>query len=216
MKYINKYNTIDQYNADTNFEQVVQESFPPQTMWDALTGVEGEIALTIANNPNQVLRGVLNFRGLVTIESGDRTPAVSDDGLPIIGLLGQVRRDSDRRPLTSGLHVDEIDVIVNGPTGLFKSSYLSYAGNAPRVYATIDQVQIDCCTWDYDTRAAAIAANGDLLFPQLQNVYFDGLMSQIKNQDPLYSELSNQYIPMYAQGLQALQASRNLAEESAA
>lgn len=165
-----------QYNADTNFEQVVSESFPPQSMYDMLVGVESEMATAVSMNEDNVLRSTL--QDLVTVTAGDRVPANADSGAKIIGVLGQVRQVSTGIDLTPALHEDEIRTIVNGPLGLFKSSYYSYALRPPRIYATVSDLIADCCSFDYDARKAAINANGALLFPESQNAYFDGLIDR--------------------------------------
>lgn len=203
-----------QYNADVNFEQVVSESFPPQSMWDMLTGVENEMATAVASNENNVLRSVL--QDISTVTSGNRIPSTGDGGGSIIGVWGQVRDADSGIELTPGLHEDEIRAIVNGPSGLFKSSLYSYALRPPRIYATVTSLEIDVCSFNYSTRAAAIAANGSLLFQQCQNAYFDGLMSQLKNQDAAYTSLSNEYEKPYQMWLAAQQPPRPVVTEAAA
>jgi hypothetical protein len=203
-----------QYNADTNFEQVVSESFPPQSMYDMLTGVENEMATAVASNEDNVLRSVL--QDIATVSAGARIPSTGDGDGSIIGVWGQVRDSVTGVELTPALHEDEIRTIVNGPTGLFKSSYYSYALRPPRIYPTVAEVEIDVCTFDYATRAAAISANEALLFQQCQNAYFDGLMSNLKNQDASYSELSKQHEPLYQAWLVAQRPIRDVAGEAAA
>jgi hypothetical protein len=203
-----------QYNADTNFEQIVSESFPPQSMWDLLTETENEIASAVASNEANVLRSVL--QDIATVSAGDRVPATGDGGGSIIGVWGQVRDSATGIELTPALHEDEIRTIVNGPTGLFKSSYYSYALRPPRIYPTVSEVKIDVCTFDYAVRAAAIAANGALLFPQCQGAYDSGLMSKLKNQDAAYTTLSNEYEKSYQLWLAAQQPPRDVVTEAAA
>lgn len=188
-----------QYNADSNFSQVVTESFPPQSMYDMLTGVEGEMATAVSMNPDNVLRTIIG--DTITTTSGSQVPDISDGGKSVIGEWGQVRDANTGLPLTPGMHEDEIIALSNGPSGLFISTYRSYAVRYPRIYATVPNIVIDCCTFSYDDRFAAISANAALLFDQCQDAYFYGLMSNLKNQDPAYSELSAQYVPMYAQWL---------------
>jgi hypothetical protein len=203
-----------QYNADTNFEQIVSESFPPQSMWDMLTEVESEISTAVASNESNILRE--NIADLVRVNSGDRIPAVGDSGGYIIGVFGQVRDAATGTELTPGLNEDEIRAIAGGPTGLFKSSYFSYALRPPRIYATVTALIIDCCVFDYATRAAAIAANGALLFQQCQGGYDSGLMSKLKNQDSAYTSLSNEYEKSYQLWLASQQSPREVVKEAAA
>jgi hypothetical protein len=190
-----------QYNSDTNFDQVVSESFPPQAMYDMLTAVENEIAKVVASNPDNVLRTTIG--DTITVASGAQVPDISDGGAPVMGEWGQVRDADTGLPLTPGMHEDEIVTISNGPAGLFKSSYRSFAVRFPRIYATVANLEIDCCVFDYDQRAAAIAANQNLLFEQSSNAYFYGLMANLKNQDALYTSLSNEYVPLYAEWLKS-------------
>ncbi len=202
-----------QYNADTNFEQIVSESFPAQSMFDMLTGVESEMAMAVSMNEDNTLRSTL--QDLVTVTSGNRIPANADSGSKIIGVLGQVRQVSTGVDLTPALHEDEIRTIVNGPAGLFKSSYFSYALRPPRIYATVTDLIIDCCSFDYTARAAAINANEALLFPESQNAYFDGLMSSLQNQDASYTSLANQYTQPYQLWLAAQNPPRKVTQEAA-
>lgn len=202
-----------QYNADTNFTQTISESFPPQSMWDMLTGVENEIATAVASNQDNVLRSVL--QDIATVTSGNRIPSTGDGGGSIIGVWGQVRDSDTGIELTPALHEDEIRTIVNNG-GLFISSYFSYALRPPRIYATVSEVEIDVCTFNQATRATAIAADEALLFPMAQDAYFYGLMAGLKNQDAQYTELANQYAPMYAQWLTSQQPPRAVTTEAAA
>jgi len=203
-----------QYNADTDFTQIVSESFPPQSMWDMLTGVENEIATAVASNQDNVLRSVL--QDIATVTSGNRIPSTGDGGGDIIGVWGQVRDADTGIELTPGLHEDEIRAVVNGPAGLFKSSLYSYVLRPPRIYATVTELEIDVCTFDVTARAAAIAADGDLLFQQCQNAYFDGLMANLKNQDAQYTSLSNEYTQPYQMWLASQQPPRDVVAEAAA
>ncbi len=204
-----------QYNADTNFEQIVSESFPPQSMWDMLTGVENEIATSVAMSEDSVLRRVL--ADTIAMGSGGLIPSVGDSGGSVIGNWGDVR-DGDSPnfaiPLTPGLHLDEVSTVVNGPTGLFKSTLRSYALRPGRIYATVPRLVIDVCTFNYAIRAAAIAAGEALLFQSCPNAYFAGLMSYLKNQDSLYTELSNQFAPAYQAWLASPSASRDVVTEA--
>ncbi len=203
-----------QYNADSNFEQVVTESFPPQSMWDMLTGVENEIATSVAMNGDSVLRRVLH--DTVTVTAGGLIPETGDAGGTIIGNWGDVRDSTTGFPLTPGLHLDEISAVVNGPTGLFKSTLHSYALKPPRVYpASSASVVIDVCTFDYATRASLIAGGGNLLFQSCPNAYFAGLMSYLKNQDDSYTALSNQFAPAYQAWLASPSSSRDVETEAA-
>lgn len=185
-----------QYNADTNFEQIVSESFPPQSMWDMLTIVENAMAVAVASDPDNVLRTTIG--DTLTTTSGSLVSDTSDGGDPVIGEWGQVRDADTGLPSNPGLHEDEVIAISNGPTGLFKSTYRSHAVRFPRIYATFTNIEIDCCVFDYDARSAAIAANGALLFEQSEDAYFYGLMANLKNQDTAYTALSNEYVPMWA------------------
>jgi hypothetical protein len=189
------------YNADTNFIQVVSEAFPPQAMYDALTGVENEIAVAVAMNVNNVLRTTIG--DTITVASGALVPDTSDGGFPVIGEWGQVRDSTTGIPLTPGMHEDEIIALTNGPSGLFKSTFHSYAVRFPRIYATVALLEIDCCVFDYDVRADVIEAGGTLLFQQSSDAYFYGLMSKITNENPSYTALANEYAPLYQAWLQA-------------
>lgn len=203
-----------QYNADTNFEQIVTESFPVQSMYDALGGVENEIAVAVASNEDNTLRSVL--QDIATVTSGNRIPSNGDGGGGIIGVWGQVRDADSGIELTPALHEDEIRALVNGPTGLFKSSYYSYVLRPPRIYATVTNLAIDVCIFNYAVRAAAIAANSTLLFSQYSTAYFDGLMAQLKSQDVAYTELSNQYVQPYQTWLAAQRPQRDVVGEAKA
>lgn len=171
------------------------ESFPLQSMYDMLAGIEGEMATVASSNEDSVLRSVL--QDVATVVSGARIPSVGDGGGNIIGVWGQVRDADSGIELTPGLHEDEIRTIVNGPTGLFKSTLYSYALRPPRIYATVPDLEIDCCTFDLTARQAAIDGNEELLFQQCQDAYFYGLMANLKNEDPSYTLLANDYVPLY-------------------
>lgn len=200
------------YNADTDFEQVVSESFPPQSMWDMLTAIENEMATAVASNEDNVLRSVL--QDIATVTSGNRIPSTGDAGGSVVGVWGQVRQASTGIELTPALHEDEIRAVDNGPSGLFKSTLYSYALRPPRIYATVSALEIDVCTFAYATRAAAIAAGGNLLFQQCQNAYFSGLMYNLKNEDATYTALSNEYEKPYMTWIAAQVPPRDVVGEA--
>lgn len=202
-----------QYNADTNFEQVVTEAFPPQSMWDMLTSVESEISTSVAFNGDSVLRRVLH--DTVTVAAGGLIPVTGDGGGAIIGNWGDVRDSSTGEALTPNLHLDEVAAVVNGPTGLFKSTLHSYALKPPRMYPTVGSVVIDVCTFNYAVRATAIAADGNLLFQSCPNAYFSGLMSYLKNQNQLYTELSDKFVGPYQTWLASPSSTRDVESEAA-
>lgn len=201
-----------QYNADADFEQIVSEAFPAQSMWDMLTGVEGEMAQAVARNPNNTLRG--NIADTVTATSGGLIPTIgaSSATAKIIGEWGQVVGSG--QPMTRGLHLDELRMRSQNPGTLYKSSLFTYVLVPPRIYATVTTLTIDCCVFDETVRAAAIEANGALLFPMAQNAYFDGLMSQLSNEDPNYTALSNMYRPLYLEWLAAQAEGKPVTEEA--
>lgn len=187
------------------------ESFPLQSMWDMLTLVEGEIATAVGLNVNSPYRRIL--ADTVTVTSGGLVPGVGAGGGTIIGVWGQVRGGGSE--LTRGLHLDEIRAINNSP--IFLSSYFSYAYAPPRFYATVGSAEIDVCTFNQAVRQAAIEADEALLFQQCEGAYFTGLMSNLKNEDPLLQGLSGQYAAPYQSWLQSLNPSpRDLVGEEAA
>ena len=201
------------YASDAALADANTESFPLQSMYDILVGVENEMATAVAMNVNNTLRNVLG--DIVTVTSGGLIPAISDEDLPIIGEWGQVRTAAGIE-LTPAMHEDEIRAIVNGPSGLFKTNYYSYALRPPRIYATQTTLEIDVCVFDIDARQTAINANEDLLFQQMQNAYFSGLMANLKNEDPAYTSLSNEYAPAYQAWLLAQNPPRDVVGQAAA
>lgn len=201
-----------QYNADSDFEQVINEAFPAQSMWDMLTRVENEIATAIAKNPNNTLRG--NIADTVTATSGGLIPTFGSSSATakIIGEWGQVVGGG--QPLTRGLHLDELRLRSQNPASMYLSSLFSYVLVPPRIFATVTTLTIDCCVFDEDARAAAIAADGELLFPMAQGAYFYGLMANLSNEDPNYVSLSVLYRPMYLEWLAAQAEGKPVTEEA--
>lgn len=189
------------------------ESFPLPSMYDMLTLVEGEMASAVALNLNSTYRKTL--ADTVGVTSGAEVPDVGDGGGKIIGVWGQVRDVVSGLELTRGLHLDEIRAIRNST--IFISSYYSYVYAPPRFYATVDSAEIDVCTFDQAARQAVIESDGALLFEQCEGAYFAGLMSNLKNEDPLLEGLSNQFTAPYQAWLDSLRgAPRDLVSEAAA
>ena len=170
------------------------------------------MAAAVAMNQNNELRRLL--RDTATTTSGGSIPITGDSGGRVIGELGQVFDADSGIELTPGLHEDEIRAIANGPTGLFKSSTYSYALRPGRIFATVPNLAIDVCVFDHTARAAAIAANGVLIFQQCPNAYLNGLMSYLKNQDASYTSLSNEYEKPYQLWLAAQQTGRDVVGEA--
>lgn len=190
------------------------ESFPLQSMWDLLTATESEMANAVASNANNTLRSLLH--GIVTVASGGVVSGSSDLGVPIIGVWGQVRDEDSGIELTPNLHEDEIRAL-NSSSSIFISNYFSYALRPPRIYATVDAVTIDVCTYDYTTRQDAIENDQALTFQTCEAAYFDGLMSRLKNEDERYTALSNQFAPSYQAWLEQQRIwPRDVVKEAAA
>lgn len=185
-------------------------------MWDALTGVENEMATAVAMNQDSVLRD--NIFDTATVTSGGRIPSIGDSSssAKIIGVWGQVRDADAGLELTPGLHEDEIRAINQNAGSMYITNYYSYALRPPRIYATQTNLIIDVCTFNYSARATVIAAGGSLLFPMESACYLAGLMTALKNQDSLYTSLSNSYEPAYKEWLTTQSGGRPVVAEAAA
>lgn len=190
------------------------ESFPLQSMYDMLVLTEQEMAWAVGNNENSTYRELL--ADTVGVNSGDAVPDVGDGtGMPIIGVWGQVREAGSGTELVPGLHEDEIRAL--GSSTIFTLGYFSYAYKPPRVYASRPSLEIDVCVYDFTARAADIAADGAMLFQNCEGAYFAGLMSRLKNEDPLLQSLSDQFAGAYQAWLESLRNSpRGLVQEAAA
>lgn len=199
--------------AYTDFET---ESFPLQAMYDSILGVEQEMAQAVAMNQNNVLRSSIS--DTVSVTSGDEIPSIgsSSSTAKIIGEWGQVRDANSGKLLVPALREEEIRIIMDNPGGMFKSSFFAYALRPPRIYATITNIEIDCCVFDYTARKTAIDADEVLLFSMAENAYFSGLMAQLKNEDAALTGLSSQFEKPYMEWLAAQQSGRNVTMESAA
>lgn len=189
--------------ANSGFTDFETEVFPIQTMRDSLLGVEQEMAQAIAMNKDNTLRA--NIKDTVAVAYGAEIPSVgsSSTTAKIIGAWGQVRDADTLKLLVPGLREEEIRIMVDNPGGMFKTSFFGYALVPPRIYATVANMLIDCCVYDYDARKTVIDANGALLFPMAQNAYFDGLMCTLKNEDSTLTGLSSQFEKPYAEWLSA-------------
>lgn len=189
--------------ANTAFTDFETESFVLPDLKLMLTAVEQEMAQAVAMNQNNVLRS--NISDTVTVASGDEIPSVgsSSSSAKIIGEWGQVRDAGTGKLLVPALREEEIRIIVDNPGGMFKSSFFAYALRPPRIYATITNLEIDCCVYDFDVRNPIIAANGALLFPMAQAAYFDGLMAKLKNEDATLTALSGNFEKPYGAWLDA-------------
>lgn len=207
--------TIATNYADATFTDFKTESFPLVALYANILGVEQEMAQAVAMNQDNVLRK--NIADTVLATSGDQIPSFgsSSSTAKIIGEWGQVRDADTGKLLVPALREEEIRIIVDN-TGIFKMSYFAYALRPPRIYATVDNLSIDCCVYDQVARKTAIDANGALLFQMAQSAYFDGLMTTLKNEDATLTQLSDQFAGPYSQWLQAQQANRNVTAEAAA
>jgi hypothetical protein len=199
--------------ANSGFTTFETEVFPIQSMHDALVMTEQEMAQAVSMNQNNVLRA--NIADTVLATAGGLIPAFgsSSSTAKIIGEWGQVRDADSGKLLVPALREEEIRIIEDNPT-LFISSFFAYALRPPRIYATVTNLSIDCCVYDYDARQTAIDANGALLFPMAEAAYFDGLMSTLKNEDATLTRLSDGFEKPYAEWLAAQQANRNVTVEA--
>lgn len=189
--------------ANSAFTDFETESFPLQSLYDGLLGVEQEMAQAIAMNKDNILRA--NIKDTVAVAAGGEIPSFgsSSTTAKIIGAWGQVRDADTLKLLVPGLREEEIRIMVDNPGGMFKTSFFGYALVPPRIYSTVASMLIDCCVYDYDARKTAIDANGALLFSMAQNAYFDGLMATLKNEDATLTGLSSQFEKPYAEWLSA-------------
>lgn len=202
--------------ANASFATFETEVFPLTALYASLTGVEQEMAQAVAMNQDNTLRANISDR--VAVASGAEIPAVgsSSSTAKIIGVWGQVRNADTGKLLVPALREEEIRILVDNPGGMFKSSFFAYALRPPRIYATVTNLEIDCCVYDYDARKIAIDANEELLFPMAQAAYFDGLMSTLKNEDAALIGLSSQFEKPYAEWLAAQQGYRDVTTQAAA
>lgn len=193
------------------------ESFVPSSLKDQLVAVEQEIAVAVASSEDHPWRGILQDT-TASIASGGLIPKVgiSTATAKIVGEYGQVKdADSPFRPLTPGLHVDEIRALNQNENSMFTMDLFSCAYRKPRLFHTRPTgAIIDVCVYDFDTRKTAIFADGELLFPA-ENAYLSGLMSMLMNTDALLTELSKSYMPRYGEWLAALKSGRTTVAEAA-
>lgn len=193
------------------------ESFVPSSLKDSLVAVEQEIASAVAMSQEHPWRAILQDT-TTSIATGGLIPKVgiSTSTAKIIGEYGQVKdADSPFRPLTPGLHVDEIRVLNQNPGTMFTMDLFSFAYRKPRLFHTRPTgAVIDVCVYDFDTRKTAIFADGELLFTEAENAYFSGVMSMLMNTDALLTELANMYQPRYQAWLSAFQAGRTTTQEA--
>lgn len=189
--------------ANSAFTDFETESFPLQSLYDNILGVEQEMAQAIAMNKDNTLRA--NIKDTVAVAAGAEIPSFgsSSTTAKIIGAWGQVRDADTLKLLVPGLREEEIRIMVDNPGGMFKTSFFGYALQPPRIYSTVAIMLIDCCVYDYDVRKAIIDAGGALLFPMAEHAYFDGLMRALKNEDVALTALSSQFEKPYAEWLVA-------------
>lgn len=176
-------------------------------------------ALTLTYECTAVWTGAVINLTANTAGQGGNALLLSSNSPPyatVVPFSGGKNAVSGGKLLVPALREEEISIIVDNPNGMFKSSFFAYALRPPRIYATVVDLEIDCCVYDYEARQLAINGNNDLLFPMCQSAYFDGLMSTLKNEDPVLTSLSDQYLAPYSQWLQAQQANRNVTTEAAA
>ena len=182
-------------------------NFPFSAMKRSLRVTEGEIALAVANNKEHEWRPIIADQ-TTALASGASIPAVGASGAPILGVIGGVTDSSDNTPLTSDFTLAEIQALLNNPNGWRKINPYQFVINRPQIYHTVTTALVDVCVWDSDDADTAIAANGELLFPDAEGAYVSGLGSKMHNLDARFTSLSASFAEEYKAWLTAIAGGR--------
>lgn len=151
---------------------------------DALAGIlwaEQQMAAAVTDTGNSSLRSYIASR-TANILNGGTIPSVDENGVPVIGIYGAVK-DATSGKVCYPKALAEIERRVENPTSFWVVPVYFYRQIGTTIYHTRDNVKLDVCVYDSTVQETAIAADGDILFPTLEPVYVDGMLSRCIRDD---------------------------------
>lgn len=136
---------------------------PLQVLLDSVLLAEEEFANAIATTGNHPWRAVLRA---FTANLADKAvmPAVDAGGRSIIGTYGPVRDSTDATPLTE-MPLALIDRRVRNSNNHYLIPVYYYKFDGAIIRHTRPAVNVEVCSYNRGTQAAAIVANGPMLLP---------------------------------------------------
>lgn len=164
--------------TDANFQSAI---FPFSDFLAACGWAEQQIAGAIADTGNSPYQAYIRSN-TATIINGGPLPAVDKSGVPIIGIWGAVK-DGTSGNVCFKKDLSEIQRRVTNANNFWVVPVYYYRMEGLSIYHTRTNVKIDCCVYDADAQAALIAADGDLLFPTLENLYVWGMLGKMIRDD---------------------------------
>lgn len=181
-----------------NFQSTV---FPFSDALASILWAEQQIAAAVADTGNSSLRSYLASR-TANILNGGRIPSVDENGVPIIGIYGAVK-DATSGRVYYPKALAEIERRVENPTTFWVVPVYFYRQIGTSIYHTGTNVKLDVCVYDSAVQQAAIAADGEILFPTLEPLYVDGMLSRDIRDDEFMAQTAV-YNGYFQNGLAAI------------
>lgn len=181
-----------------NFQSTI---FPFDDLKANLGWAEQQIALAVAQTGNSSLQAYI-LSTTAGLTNAAPLPSVDINGVPIIGNWGVVR-DGTTKTICFPKPIAQIQRRTQNAGGFYINPVWQYAMEGPLILHTRSSVKIDCSVYDGDARLAAIDADGDLLFPNLESLYIDGMLSRCVRDDEFASQ-AGIYMGYFQAGLMAI------------
>lgn len=148
--------------TDADFQSSI---FPFTAFLDQETGSIARFADIISSTGNHPWRSFVGLTVTDTLDSGDVMPSVGTNGDPIIGIYGSVL-DADDQTIVCTEYPEQVIRRRNNNLAIWTIPVYGFKMSGDGIVHTRPNgVAVQVCTFNWDSIAAIVAANGDLPLP---------------------------------------------------
>jgi len=190
-------------STSTTTSELDNPRYPPAAIKDAVLDAEALIALAVANCKDHLWRQYM-FAASSAVNSGTQTPTVDASSNPYIGILDPPYISATGRQLEQAEYGDVR--AYNNDTSYFGTNPSIYALRGDKIFHTQSNgtVVLAGCSFERSDRATVLAADGNILFPDMAvPLYWSGAVSLL-TRDGEYSAQAAYYQRYFQDGLTAI------------
>lgn len=191
-------------SASTTTTELDNPRYPPAAIKDAVLDAEALIALAVANCKDHPWRQYM-VAASATVNNGGQLPTVDNStGRPYIGVFDPPYISATGRQLEQAEYGDVR--AYNNDSTYFGTNPSIYALRGDKVFHTQSNgtVVLTGCSFERSAQATALAANGNILFPDMAvPLYWSGAVSLL-TRDGEYSAQAAYYQQYFQNGLAAI------------
>lgn len=188
-----------------NFQSTI---FPFSDFLAGCLWAEGKIANAVADTGDRSMRACIQSV-TAPLADGATMPATDVGGFGIIGIYGSVLDGADNTIICTEGTLEQIrryNQLQTAGSTIFLLSPYQYKLDGNGITHTQTTVVVQVCVYDGATQAAAIAADGPILFPDaLAEAYISGMISYAMRDDEFMAQ-AQIYRQYFDQSLMAIRS----------